>query len=191
MRFVSRWGHFVIQLRPAIQEAYATGMAKVIQEPIYIRFSPYLLSAEERQLAMDTWGGDWNGSYQQLDEATMVPPDYRIGVFDSDIQGNSENWDEDTKAWVEEQMTLYCERWPDAIKVPATLLDPPWPKYDEYTGTPTALLRKLVEEGHDVEIVLAYERAVGKREKYIAVMEDYLSDPEQQSALAVEEEVVA
>jgi hypothetical protein len=72
-----------------------------------------------------------------------------------------------------------------------TLLDPPLPKYDEYTGTPTALLRKLVEEGHDVELVLAYEQAVQKREKYIAALEEYLNDPEQQAALAVEEEVVA
>ena len=44
MRFVSRYGRLTIELRPMIQEAYATGMAKVIQTPIYARFQPEILS---------------------------------------------------------------------------------------------------------------------------------------------------
>lgn len=186
MRFVSRYGALMVVLRPQIQEAYATGMAKVIQEPIYANFSTYMLTPEERELALIHWSG-WNGSYQHLDEATMVAPDYRIGVFDSDL--GFADLDAETKAWAEEQLTVIGERSNDFFAVPRTLVPAPWPKYDEFSGSVPALMRKLVEEGHDLEKVLEYEQAMQNREKIVAALEELLSDDEALDALKVEEVV--
>jgi hypothetical protein len=192
MRFVSRWGRFSIQLRPIIQEAYATGMAKIIQEPIYARFTPDNLSHIDRETAMRTWS-NWNGAYQEMDEVTIVPPDYRIGVYDTDEAATQNGWDAETKLFVDEALTEYAVRYEDIAIVPKTLIDPPWPNYDVFKGSVPALMRKLVEEGYDINVVLDYERAVQGRGKIIEAIEQLLADPEAREALEVEreEEVVA
>lgn len=190
MRFVSRWGRFSIVLRPMIQEAYATGMAKVIQEPIYARFSPDILNHLDRETAMKTWSS-WNGGYQELDEVTMVPPDYRIGVFDTDTAAMQYGWDEDTKAWIDEQLVEYSVKYEDIAIVPKTLIDPPWPNYDSFKGSVPALMRKLVEEGHDLAKIKEYEEAVQGRGKIIEAIDALINDPEAIEALQPEEEVVA
>jgi hypothetical protein len=190
MRFVSRYGGLTVVIRPIIEEAYATGMAKVIQQPIYANFSPYQLTPDERELAIHHWAG-WNGFYQELDEVSEVKPDYRIGVWDSDVAADFEGWDPETKAWVEERMIKRGEQTNDLIPVPLTMLSPPWPKYDEFKGSTAALVRKLLEEGHDLGEVLAYEQAVQKREKVIEALEEVLSDPDAAKELEAEETVVA
>lgn len=192
MRFVARYGRYGIQLRPMIAEAYATGMAKVIQEPIYANFSPDILGPTDREIAMQTWG-EWPGFYQEMDEVTPVAPDYRIGVFDTDLEARAQGWDEETKLWVEEQLVDYSVRYNYIAIVPKTLVEPPWPNYDTFKGTVPALMRKLVEEGHDLNTVLTYEHAVQGRGKIIQAIEELLADPEALDALQPEreEEVVA
>jgi hypothetical protein len=192
MRFVSRWGRFSIVLRPMIQEAYATGMAKVIQEPIYARFAPDIMNHLDREVAIKTWA-NWNGGYQELDEVTMIPPDYRIGVFDTDISAQQYGWDEATKAWIDEELTQYAVMYEDIAIVPKTLIDPPWPNYDTFKGSVPALMRKLVEEGHNLHEVLEYENAVQGRGKIVEAIQALIDDPEGLEALQPEreEEVVA
>jgi hypothetical protein len=192
MRFVSRYGRFSIQLRPIIQEAYATGMARVLQEPIYARFAPDRLSHVDRETAMKTWA-NWNGSYQEIDEVTTIPPDYRIGVYDTDEAATQNGWDEDTKLFVDESLTEYAVRYDDIAIVPKTLIDPPWPNYDTFKGSVPALMRKLVEEGYDLQVVLEYEKAVQGRGKIVEAIERLIDDPDARDALEPEreEEVVA
>jgi hypothetical protein len=190
MRFISRYGRFGVCLRPQIDEAYATGMAKVIQTPLYAFFHPYNLTNDERELALKTWGGSWNGAYQELDEATFVQPDYRIGVFDSHEGQATHSWSNSEREFVEEQLVAYANRWEDIIQVPTTFVEPPWPKYDEFKGTAQALVRKLVEEGHDLEQTLAYEQSVQNRAKVIEALNLAISDPETREALEPEEEEV-
>jgi hypothetical protein len=191
MRFVSRYGRYGIQLRPRIEEAYATGQSKVIQESIWANFSPDILNHIDRETAVKTWA-NWNGSYQEMDEVTTIPPDYRIGVYDSDDAAMREGWSEETHRWVDEQLVDFVNRFNDIAVVPKTLLDPPWPKYDTYKGTVPALMRKLVDEGYDLEKVLAYEEAVQGRGKYIEALRDLIENPESREALEPEvEEVTA
>jgi hypothetical protein len=190
MRFVSRYGRYGIQLRPQILEAYATGQSKIIQDSIWANFSPDILTHIDRETALKTWS-HWNGSYQEMDEATTIPPDYRIGVYDSDAAAIREGWDEELHQWVDEQLVDFVNRYNDIAIVPKTLLDPPWPKYDSFKGSVPALMRKLVEEGHDLNEVLVYEEAVQGRGKIIEAINELLSDPEAREALGVEEEVVA
>lgn len=182
-RFVSKYGRFGVQLRPLIQEAYATGMAKIVQEPIYAFFHPMKLLPHERELAIATWS--FNGSYQEQDEVTIVPPDYRIGLFDSE-EGQAEyGWSDDVRIWVEEQLTDLAFRFGDMAVVPLASLAPPWPRYDEYRGSPAALVRKLIDEGHRLEDVLTYEMQVQKRQPIIDAIEQAFAEDE-----ALQEEVV-
>jgi hypothetical protein len=191
MRFVSRWGRFSIQLRPIIQEAYATGMAKILQDPIYARFTPDRLNHIDRETAMKTWS-NWNGSYQEMDEVTIVPPDYRIGVYDTDEAAMQNGWDDDTKQFVDDALVEYAVRYDDIAIVPKTLIEPPWPKYDSFKGSVPSLMRKLVEEGYDLELVLEYENAVQGRGKIVEALETLINDPEARDSLEpAEEEVVA
>ena len=56
-------------------------------------------------------------------------------------------------------------------------VDPPWPNYDTFKGSIPALMRKLVEEGHDLKEVLAYEHAVQGRGKVVQAIEELLLIP--------------
>jgi hypothetical protein len=193
MRFVSRYGRYGIQLRADIQEAYATGMTKTIQEPIYALFSPDRLNNVDRETALKHWSS-WNGAYQEMDEVTTLAPDYRIGVFDSDEAALTSGWDDETKAWVDEQLVEFANRYNDIAIVPKTLITAPWPNYDTFKGSTASLMRKLVEEGHDLQVVLAYEEAVQGRGRIIEAIQALLTDPEALEALKpedAEEEVLA
>lgn len=176
MRFISKYGRFGIVVRPMIQEAYATGMAKVVQEPVYAMFEPWTLTPEERELALSRW--TFNGFYQLEDEVSIMPPDYRIGVFDSVIDQETKGYSDETRLEVERVLVANAAITDNIIVVPATMIAPPWPRYDEYTGTPAALLRKLVDEGYELDEVLEYERASQDRPKIVAALEAAIDDPD-------------
>lgn len=188
MRFLSRYGEFGVQLRPQVQEAYATGMARVVQEGVYAMFHVQGLTVEEQELANAHWRGSWNGFYQAEDEVTVIPPDYRIGVFDSEQAQLDSGWSDELRLQVEQDLIVLADRFNDMIPVPVLALAPPWPRYDEYTGTPAALVRKLVDEGHSLEAVLAYERENQGRVAVIAELEGLLGSPGELATL--HEEVV-
>jgi hypothetical protein len=40
---------------------------------------------------------------------------------------------------------------------------PPFPAYDAFDGEPEQLMVKLVEDGHDLPLILHYERTFGKK----------------------------
>lgn len=177
MRFVSRYGGFVVSIRPIITEAYAVGIQKTIQEPIYARFSVLTTRPEEVDLANEHWRS-FNGFYQQEDEVTIVPPDYRIGAFDTELAAIEQSWSDETRHEVEQALIDYAERWNDIIVVPVAVLAPPWPRYDEYAGTPISLARKLVDEGYDLSEVMAYELVNQNRADVLAAIEDMVVDPQ-------------
>jgi hypothetical protein len=155
MRFISRYGRFGVQIQREIVEYYASGQQQVTQPGVYATFEPYQLEPHERALAIEVFGS-FPGSYQELDEATPVPPDYRIGLFDTDAHG----YDPATKAMVEEVLLERCVEGGILLVVPeAPGQAPPWPAYDSFKGTPSALVKKVVDDGYDPSDVLAYEEA--------------------------------
>lgn len=173
MRFIAKYGRWAIQLREMIVENYATGTSRVLQEPLNCAFEPVGLRPHERELAIAQWR--FNGSYQELDEVTTVPPDYRIGVYDTEAQQEQKGWDDETRIWVEEQLMNHADRYDDIITVPRTSLKPPWPAYDVYPGTPAELVHKLYVDGHRVEEVLAYEREMQNRAEIVEALEGALA----------------
>jgi len=185
MRFISKFGLFGVQVRPMIQEAYATGMAKVIQEPLYANFKPGLMTPEERELAINHW--TFNGFYQLEDEVSILPPDYRVGVFDS-LQAQIDNsWSDEDRLEVERALLANASLTNNLFAVPVTLVAPPWPRYDEFSGTTEELLRRLVDDGHNLADVLTYERANQDRFDVIRALEGLINDPDALLELQPEE----
>jgi hypothetical protein len=173
MRFISKYGRLQVQVRPQITEAYASGAIQVTQPQVLVQFDPTLLRIHERDLALKTWHFD--GMYQEMDEATPVPPDYRIGAFDSVLAAVDNGWSEEVQRDIERKLSEQAERYPHIIVAPLTSVPPPWPRYDAYGGSPTALVRKVIDEGHDLEQVLAYERESLQRAKVIELLQAALA----------------
>lgn len=173
MRFVSRYGRFGVQITPERMEALGTGGVRILQEPVYAMFAPGGLEPIERELALNRWA--FNGLYQEQDEVTMVPPDYRIGVFDS-MQAQLDNsWPDEVRETVEETLTDLAERFEDIIAIPRTFIPPPWPRYDDFAGSVGELMSRLVDDGHDLEAVLTYERASQNRPAIVASLEGLIA----------------
>jgi len=182
MRYLSKFGRLIVQVRAGQYEAYANGIVRTISEPILAVFEPLGVTHDERKLAEEHFL--FNGSYQEVDEATVVPPDHRIGVYDTEDAQRAQGWSLETRLEVE-QFLRDLQHFSHIVEVPSTFLDPPWPKYDLFKGTPSALVRKLVDEGHDLSEVLTYERSNQNREPVIEAIERALLDP-----ALTEEEVV-
>src|SRR5215831_18752314 len=186
MRFLSKYGRFGLQIRPQISEPYASGMVRVTQYQVAAIFEPQGLSNEERALAFQSFW--FNGSLQEQDEVTTVQPDYRIGVFDTRQAQLANDWTDDVREEVERALLSHADRFGDIIAVPEVRLTPPWPRYDEYAGSPSQLARKLVDEGYDLQAVLDYERQNQDREKVVAAIEaaiedGYIDEPEREEEL--------
>ena len=177
-RFISRFGRYGVQIRPQVQEAYATGMIKVIQTPLHALFHEGGLLPNERELAIAHWS--FNGAYQELDEVTVVQPDYRIGVFDSLQAQLDHQWTNDERKKVEKELTSLAERFTyDLMFVPETRLLPPWPRYDDFDGSIDKLITKISEDGYVLADVLAYERTNQARDNVIDALEQLLEDEAQ------------
>lgn len=178
MRFASKYGRFGVSIRPMIQEAYATGMAKVVQEPVYAMFEPWDLKPHEREIALARWGLTPPGFYQQEDEVTVFPPDHRIGVYDSVADAQLKGWTEAVRLEVERVLIANASITDNIIVLPLSAFPPPWPRYDDFEGTPERLIARLVEDGHDLEAVLGYERATQNRDEIVEALEVLIADPD-------------
>ena len=185
MRFISKYGRFGVQIRAFVGYALPTGGTNIIQEPVYAFFHPNKLTPLERELAVTHW--TWNGFYQEQDEVTIVPPDYRIGLFDSEEAALENGWDNDLKLEVEQTLSDLADAYNDILVVRSTV-PAPWPRYDEFRGTPQALVRRLVEDGHDLDAVLTYEREHQNRPKTIEEISKAISEGVVE--LEAEEEVI-
>jgi hypothetical protein len=174
VRFISKSAKFSLQVRPMVVEAFASGVQRIAQEPIYVDFQLHRLRPEEREFALTQFY--FEGNFQEQDEVTMTAPDHRLSLFDTDEAARDRGWTADEKAHVEEMLLSHSTRFTDIVAVPVKVLLPPWPNYDEYHAPPEALLRKLVDEGYDLEEVLAYERVNQDREPIIEVLEQALAE---------------
>lgn len=189
MRFASKYGRFGVQIVPMIQEAYATGMAKVIQEPVYAMFEPWDLLPHERELAVSRWS--FNGFYQQEDEVTVLPPDHRIGVYDSVADQKLKGWSDELRKEVERVLIANAEITDNILVLPHSAFAPPWPRYDDFIGTSDRLIARLVEDGHDLTAVLGYERASQNRDEIVEALEELIADPDALLELQPEAEEIA
>jgi len=168
MRFISRTGRPDISVQREIVENYATGASRTIQRALIARFREGLLTPDERELAISHW--QFNGLYQEQDEVTMVQPDYRIGLFDSEEAQLTSGWTDEERELVEATLIHHSQNWDEIMVVPRVFIPPPWPRYEEFTGSPKELVHKLVEDGHDLDATLTYEKASQNRPAVLAAI---------------------
>jgi hypothetical protein len=168
MRFVSKYGLFGVQIRPKIEESFASGGTRTIQEPVYAMFKPHRLLPGEYEFALANWSS-WNGSYQMADEVTTIPPEYRIGAFDS-IEAQRQHLAGRAPGRGRADADQEREATDNMLVVPSTLVAPPWPRYG-VRGDVETLVRRLIDDGHDLSEVLAYERGNQDRDEIVDALE--------------------
>lgn len=189
MRFISRYGKNGVAIRGEVVEAYANGSRKVTQTQIAAYFQPYMVTPEERQLAIQSW--HFNGFYQEQDEVTPVPPDYRIGLFDSVLAQAENGWSDEERQLVEAKLIKLADATPtDLLAIVVPTLAPPWPRYDAFDGTTLDLMNKIVEDGYTLEAVLAYERENQNRDEVVEALEQMIDDGDVVPTIVAEEELV-
>lgn len=190
MRFLSKFGHLSVLVQVEESEALANGRVRITQPGIYVQFAPGSMRPLERELAIAHWGppNSWNGFYQERDEVTIVPPDYRIGVYDSEDAAAVNGWDLSTREQVEQSLIANAKYTNNVLVIPRTVVPAPWPRYDEFAGTTDELVMRLVEDGHDLAEVLEYEKNSLKREDVIAALTALVNDPDALLELQPDEE---
>jgi hypothetical protein len=177
MRALSPFGRYFISVRREVQEYYATGQTKTVQTGLYAQFYPGDMRPLERELALASF--QFNGSYQAEDEVTTIPPDYRIGVFDSIQAQIASGWSDEERILVEETLRTQADLYPsDVLIVPEVRAKPPWPRYDDFGETTSALIAKIIEDGYSFEDVLTYEHENQARPEVLAALEQVVADGE-------------
>lgn len=170
MIFIAKFGKFELQCRPQVAEQYATGMGRVTQEALYATFTPNQHSPAEREEALKRFYLT-GGMPQNVDEATHVEPDYRIGRFDSREAQLQNGWTDGERELVEHELLRHCDIYPEALfQMPEVEVEKPWPTYDEFKGSPAQLAKKVADDGYDVHEVIAYEMAHANRDAVIAAL---------------------
>jgi hypothetical protein len=174
VRFVSQYPGYKFQIRPQRTRALGDGGVEVTQEPIYAEFQPVSGGAMvyENEVAQSLSHFAFRGNTQDRGEAIPTDPVQRLAVFDTNEQ--LQHLSDEDKDFVEKRLMQACEEFPEEIILVTTKpIEAPFPSYDEWDGPSMEMLVvKLIEDGHDLEAVLYYERVFGpRRQKVIDALE--------------------
>jgi len=175
VRVLTQYPALSPQIRPQRQRSLGDGSIEVIQEPIYLQFKSIEAGAfiyeNEETLALRHFS--FHGNTQDVGEAVPTNPMDRVAVFDTEEAAVENAWDEATQREVEDKLRQFAADDPGSfLIVDSTPMVAPFPNYDTYEGDATALMVKLIEDGHDVEDVLRYESVFGqKRPEIIEALE--------------------
>jgi hypothetical protein len=176
LRVISQYTNAVAQIRPQRQRSLGDGSIEITQEPIYARFKSlqdgaFLFENEE---ALAERHFNFHGNTQDVGQAIPTDPLVRLSVYDTDEAAQEADWDEETKDFVEERLERFALEDPATfLIVTSTPIAKPYPAYDTDDRSPQELVVKLIEDGHDVEVVLHYERMFGaKRPEVISMLEE-------------------
>ena len=123
------------------------------------------------------------------DEVTPIDPINRLSVYDTDFNADQLGWNPELKKRVED--SLLSRQGIDFILAEAPVVPPPWPNYDRLvTGHGRSIeivARKIVErveeDGYDVDLVIAYERANANRDEVIVALEKFREKQEIDAAV--------
>jgi hypothetical protein len=178
MRVISQYTAPRVQVRPQRQRSLGDGSIEITQEPIYAVFTSLERGAflYENEEAAALRHFNFHGNTQDIGEAIPTNPIDRISVYDTDAAAKEAGWDEKTQQLVEDHLRHLSMEDPQSfLIVESTPIASPFPAYDDYDGDPVALCVKLVEDGHDLEQVLYYERVFGhQRPEIIEALEQAL-----------------
>ena len=179
MIFLAKYGKYELQVRPMVVEAFASGGARESQSPLYASFLPNQHSAAERDEALKHFYLV-GGSPQNVDEASHVEPDYRIGRFDSRAAQEQNGWSDEDRELVEKRLLEHCAIYPEALlRMPEVAVAAPWPAYDTFKGSPAQLAKKVADDGYDPHEVIAYEMEHQNRDTVIAALGQLAAEHEE------------
>lgn len=170
MRFGCPHAGYTITLRVPVEEPdpYHPGRHLITREGIQAQFRSGDFTLREKKQIEDRFYFNGLGTYEG-DNMTPLDVGFRIGTFDTDMQG----YDEKTKAFVEEKMQESMYFGNDYILLELVRLPAPWPGYDKLRS-PKKIVELVDETGSDVEDVIAYERENANRGDVIDALEALL-----------------
>ena len=178
MRFISQYPGYKFCVRPQRQRGQGDGTVEILVEPIYAEFKAVNQGngmIYENEVAQALKHFDFRGNTQGEDEATPTDPMQRLSVYDTQEAAQEFGWSDEELELVERRLTEAAMTSPsEIIQVTDSPITAPFPRYDEWDGPDTEMLMvKLIEDGHDLPLVLHYERTFGKRRpKIIAALEE-------------------
>lgn len=185
MRFISKIRKYQICWKKDITAHFATGESSEIQAMRNCEFDLWgSLNQWEVEAANDRFIN--TGLNLELDGHTTIDAMDRYSVFDTNRA--QEEWDLTDEERLELEDFLQSEQKTRGgygtyfIRVDAPALAPPWPTYDSFRGvrgapTGARIAERVLEDGYDVERVLAYERANANRFDVIEALEAIGTEP--------------
>jgi hypothetical protein len=180
MRFVSHIRGFSVQVvQPAVR--YSNYGDRIVDREMYIaQFSGDLITNDDLDFARRVFeeGGFINGRTTLLDEVTLTPIISRVSVYDTDEEALREKWDPKFKEMVEEFLLERSVNHPDFRPIEEARVEPPWPTYDSFRGTPAKLVEKIAADGYRPEVALTYERQNQNRAEVISALEVEIASQE-------------
>lgn len=170
MRFVSQYTNFIINIRSPVRRVTDFGVEQ-IRDEIMAEFDANGWNQRDMEVAVASF--KFHGIFQFEDEATPVPPAYRLSVYDTDLVAEREGWDDEIKAEVENRLLNAKSFGRDFVLVQELALAPPWPSYDTFPGDTDELAAQVLALGYDIEDVIAYETSKWgqQREDVVAALE--------------------
>ena len=175
MRFVAP-NPVTICLRDPVEEPdpYHPGRHKISEPGVRAQFVTGDFTLKEKQIAQERF----HFTGLPVDEYTQMPvdPSYRIGTFDTSMQG----WDEETRRFAEEALLNNLAHGPEYILVEVDRAVAPWAGYDTLAGDKVVEMVKAT--GSDPEDVITYERENKNRKTVISALEELL-DPADETVI--------
>lgn len=154
MRFVSQYTNFVINVRNPRKKFTDYGV-EVEDEGVMAEFDSGSWDGRDMEVALANF--KFRGIFQFEDEATPVPPAYRLSVYDTDIKAEELGWSDEEKAEIERRLLAAKSLGKDFVLVHEIAMAPPWPAYDEFAGSAEELAAQVLDLGFSLDEVVAYE----------------------------------
>jgi hypothetical protein len=197
VRFVSHIAAFAVQVIEQRDHYTQYGDRMVDREGFTAHFNQNDLNEGDVEFAERIFGAEGlHGRTTEVDEVTLTPIVNRLSVFDTDEEAGRQQWAGQTveigdrvydkKEYIEDWLAAHAVDHPDFRQIVTVPLQPPWPNYLAYRGTPEQLLTKLEAEGHDLDGVLRYEEQLGQRPEMIGVLRERIRELETETAGALE-----
>lgn len=187
MRFISHSAAFKVSVVGERVHHSQYGDRIVDREGYVAEFNQNDLNEGDLEYAKKVFPPDQLQGIQVLsDEMTPAPFIDRISVFDTDEEAKRRHWEGETiedhrgvfdkKEFVEDFLVKHAVDHPDFRLIETIPLEPPWPRYLEYNGTPAQLLAKIESDGHDLQEVLRYEQQLNERPAMIEILQQRLNE---------------
>lgn len=202
MLFVSRYANLRFPVlrekrKPLGVNEYNEVQYEILLPDFTVEFDTYHLLLRDRLAAFAALTGrGWIPSTVASDGVIQDPsspdmgkffeadhPEYRMGVFDTEDERCIPAHMSQYRELIEQKMLEALKDSRDFVLVEPEKLTPPWPNYDTLDGRSLAkALQKIEDDGYDLALVLAYEKASKNRESWVKAFEDRLATIAQKRA---------